>query len=263
MNTGTGGVVAKIGVESRERHVGVRQLTSPVTALRQHTLFPESIFESLSTASIGAYAVNVEQRILFWNRSAQNILGYSPDQVLGRRCYEVLVGITAGSLTPECQDGCPSIRCLQAGQIPGTLRLRMLCASGARKSVSLTPMVIGGGRNDAPLLVHLFSDGSESDGFDQAAESVRYELTRSGYDIVSDRSTTGAAQSDIPSLTPRELEVLRLVALGNQVSDISDELHISHHTVRNHIRNFRGKLGAASRLEAVVDALRLGILQLD
>ena len=226
-------------------------------------MFPESIFESLSTASIGAYAVNVEQRILFWNRSAQQILGYSAEQVLGRRCSDVLVGLAAGSLTPECQNGCPSIRCLQAGQIPGTLRLQMLCASGTRKSVSLTPMVIGGGSNDAPLLVHLFSDGTESEGLDQAAESVRHELTRSGYDIVSDRSSTDTAPTTVPSLTPRELEVLRLVALGSQVSDISEELHISHHTVRNHIRNFRGKLGAATRLEAVVDALRLGLLQLD
>ncbi len=231
--------------------------------MRQPTLFPESIFETLSTASIGAYAVNVEQRILFWNRSAQQILGYSTDQVLGRRCSEVLVGRAPGSLTPECEGGCPSIHCLQAGQIPGTLSLYMLCASGARKSVSLTPMVIGGGGNDAPLLVHLFSDGPESEGLDAAAESVRHELTRSGYDIVSDRSSDSPEQADVPSLTPRELEVLRLVALGNQVSEISADLHISPHTVRNHIRNFRSKLGATTRLEAVVDALRLGLLKLD
>lgn len=226
-------------------------------------MFPESIFETLSTARIGAYAVNVEQRILFWNRSAQQILGYSADQVLGRRCSEVLVGLAAGSLTPECEGGCPSIHCLQAGQIPGILSLHMLCASGARKSVSLTPMVIGGGGNDAPLLVHLFTDGPESEGLDQAAQSVRHELTRSGYDIVSDRSSAHSEQLDIPSLTPRELEVLRLVALGSQVSDISAELHISPHTVRNHIRNFRSKLEAATRLEAVVNALRLGLLKLD
>ena len=226
-------------------------------------MFPESIFETLSTASIGAYAVNVEQTILFWNRSAQQILGYSADRVLGRRCYDVLVGTTAGSLTPECQAGCPSILCLQSGQIPGILRLQMLCASGSRKWVSLTPMVIGGGQNDPPLLVHLFSDGPEPDGLDMAAESVRHELSQGGYDIVSDRVSTDMVTSETPSLTSRELEVLRLVALGSHVSDISAELHISPHTVRNHIRNFRSKLGANTRLEAVVDALRLGILRLD
>ncbi len=226
-------------------------------------MFPESIFDTLSTASIGAYAVNVEQTIVFWNETAQHILGYSANQVLGRRCYEVLVGTTEGSLTPECQAGCPSILCLQAGQIPGTNRLQMLCSSGARKSVSLTPMVIGGGQNDPPLLVHLFVDEPEAGGLDQAAESVRHELTQSGYDIVSDRTYADSAPSDTPSLTSRELQILRLVALGTQVSEISAELHISPHTVRNHIRNFRGKLGAATRLEAVVNALRLGILRLD
>ena len=223
-------------------------------------MFPESIFESLSTASIGAYAVNVEQRILFWNRSAQQILGYSEEQVLGRRCNEVLVGLAPGSLTPECEGGCPSIHCLQAGQIPGTLRLQMLCVSGARKSVSLTPMVIGGGSNDAPLLVHLFSDGPESGGLDLAAESVRHELTRSGYDIVSDRASTHSEQSDIPSLTPRELEVLRLVALGCGTPHIATRLGISQNTVRNHIRNMRNKLKAPNKLDAVLKGLRLGII---
>ena len=226
-------------------------------------MFPESIFDTLSTASIGAYAVNVEQTILFWNRAAQQILGYSADQVLGRRCYDVLVGTTAGSLTPECLAGCPSIRCLQAGQIPGSLRLEILCESGARKSVSLTPMVIGGGKNDAPLLVHLLADEPESEELDQAAESVRHELAQSGYEIVSDRTTSHSIPAKKPSLTSRESQVLRMVALGAQVSDISAELHISPHTVRNHIRNFRGKLGATTRLEAVVNALRLGILQLE
>ena len=226
-------------------------------------MFSKSIFDTLSTASIGAYAVDVEQTILFWNRTAQEILGYSADQVLGRRCYEVLVGTTAGSLTPRCRAGCPSIRSLQRGQIPGTLRLQMLCATGERKWVSLTPMVIGGGGDDAPLLVHLLAGEPEAEGLRQAAESVRHELTRSGYDIVSDETSGHSAPSDKPSLTRREMQVLRLVALGSQVSEISAELHISPHTVRNHIRNFRGKLGATTRLEAVVNALRLGILKLD
>ena len=222
-----------------------------------------SIFDILATSEIGAYAVTVDQTIIFWNSGAQRILGHSVDRVTGRRCNEVLSGLAAGSLAPECQRGCPSLRCLQVGKIPTTLRLRMLCATGVRKPVLLTPMVIGGEENDAPLLVHLFDDGTESQKLDRAAESVRDELTQGGYEIVSDHTEADVSFPVAPSLTARELEVLRLVSLGWQVPDISENLYISPHTVRNHIRHFRHKLKATNRLGAVVNAIRLGILELE
>lgn len=226
-------------------------------------MFHYSIFDILETAEIGAYAVTVDQTVQFWNREAQRILGFSAEEIVGQRCYEILAGLATGSMRPECEGGCSSIRCLQAGQIPETLRLRMLCKSGVRKSVSLTPMVIGGGRNDAPLLVHLFTDGRESDGLDQASETIRHELARGGYDVVSDRTGDRESLPEAPRLTPRETQALRLMALGCQVSEIAEQMGISPHTVRNHIRNFRRKLKAATRLEAVVNAIRLGILELD
>ena len=62
------------------------------------------------------------------------------------------------------------------------------------------------------------------------------------------------------TLTEREQEVLRLVALGWDTPRIAGELGISRHTVRNHIRNLRQKLQANTKLEAVVTGIRLGIL---
>ena len=50
------------------------------------------------------------------------------------------------------------------------------------------------------------------------------------------------------------------MALGRGTVDIAEELGISQHTVRNHVRHFRGKLNASTKLEAVLTALRLGIL---
>ena len=61
-------------------------------------------------------------------------------------------------------------------------------------------------------------------------------------------------------LTERELEVLRLLACGASTDEIVDELVISVHTVRNHIRNILTKLQARSRLEAVAVATRIGLL---
>jgi DNA-binding CsgD family transcriptional regulator len=68
----------------------------------------------------------------------------------------------------------------------------------------------------------------------------------------------GAAQA--MRLTPRQLEVLKLLAGGCSTDRIADRLQLSKETVRNHIRNVLRRLGAHSRLEAVARARALGII---
>jgi two-component system NarL family response regulator len=59
-----------------------------------------------------------------------------------------------------------------------------------------------------------------------------------------------------PRLTPRELEVLRLVARGRSNREIAAELVIAQDTVKNHVRNILGKLKLKSRTEAATYAVR-------
>jgi DNA-binding CsgD family transcriptional regulator len=61
-------------------------------------------------------------------------------------------------------------------------------------------------------------------------------------------------------LTPREREIVRLVALGGTAREIADELHISHDTVRTHVRNAMEKLHARSRAHLVAKALADGLV---
>lgn len=64
------------------------------------------------------------------------------------------------------------------------------------------------------------------------------------------------------ALTARELEVLQLLATGLTNRAIAQDLGISEHTVKFHVNAILGKLGAQSRTEAVVQALRDGLLLL-
>ena len=66
--------------------------------------------------------------------------------------------------------------------------------------------------------------------------------------------------SAVSTLTARELQVLRLMADPLHEREIANELHLSTHTVLNHIRNIRTKLETPNRLEAVLVAQRLGLL---
>ena len=59
-----------------------------------------------------------------------------------------------------------------------------------------------------------------------------------------------------PDLTPRQVEVLRLLEQGRSTPQIADELHVTTETVRNHVHNVLRTLGVHSRLEAVAAARR-------
>ena len=64
-----------------------------------------------------------------------------------------------------------------------------------------------------------------------------------------------------PQLSPREREVLQLLADGFSVSGISKQLFISESTTKTHISKVYDKLGAGNRAQALMSALKLGLLR--
>jgi len=64
------------------------------------------------------------------------------------------------------------------------------------------------------------------------------------------------------ALTPREAEILRLVASGNANKEIAARLSLTEETVKSHIRNILGKLGANDRTHAVAIGVKRGIIDL-
>jgi len=64
----------------------------------------------------------------------------------------------------------------------------------------------------------------------------------------------------VEPLTPREMEVLQLLAQGLTNKTIAERLGISDHTAKFHVNAILGKLGAQSRTEAIVQAARLGLV---
>ena len=64
------------------------------------------------------------------------------------------------------------------------------------------------------------------------------------------------------TLTSREVEVLREIARGRANKEIAQQLAISEHTVKDHLKNILGKLHVAGRTEAVTAAVQRGIIEL-
>jgi two-component system, NarL family, response regulator YdfI len=64
----------------------------------------------------------------------------------------------------------------------------------------------------------------------------------------------------VEALTPREVEVLRLMGDGLVNKEIADRLNISEHTAKFHVASILGKLQASSRTDAVAQGMRRGLI---
>ena len=97
-------------------------------------------------------------------------------------------------------------------------------------------------------------------GAGAAAARVTQALRRRGVRGIR-TGPRSAARENEAGLTARELEVLELVAEGMRNADIAERLVVSRKTIDHHVSAILGKLGAASRTQAVAEAGRRGILE--
>ena len=80
------------------------------------------------------------------------------------------------------------------------------------------------------------------------------------FQLARQRIGQASAETIIP-LSPRELEVVRLVAAGRTDGQIADELFISKKTASVHVASIKGKLGASTRVEIAMLAAHLGLAE--
>ena len=202
--------------------------------------------EALNRVPYGACVTDSENRIVFWNRGAEALVGHRREDAAGARCYDVIECRAVGGSAPLCAKGkgCPadgSSQDLGAAAAPGFFDAELICASGRGKSVTFVPLPQCPDAFGASVALKLFS---EREAKEDASASDSREIA-----------------GRCASLTPRETEVVQMLADGFETADIARELFVSVHTVLNHIRNARAKLKARNRLDLVVEAAREGLLE--
>ena len=112
---------------------------------------------------------------------------------------------------------------------------------------------------------YVLKSGADTDIVDAVRAAMRgdsYLYPSAVTTLVSDyveRSGRGEEQFDV--LTPRELEVLKLIAEANTSKEIADKLFISIKTVDRHRQNILEKLGMRDRVELTRYAIRRGLIQ--
>src|SRR5215212_1035418 len=108
-----------------------------------------------------------------------------------------------------------------------------------------------------PLASHSGATGSEASRPDALASGTSQAGSRQ---VGSSGSGRSRADAQMESLTPREIEVLRLLSQGQTNPQIAENLLVSRGTVKIHVQHIISKLGVSDRTQAAVRAIEAGLL---
>jgi DNA-binding CsgD family transcriptional regulator len=250
----------------------------------------EDLLELLADTASPAFATNDEQRIVFWNRGAEQLFGRDPADTVGLACFEVVQGRDAFG-NRFCYRECPVMTTHRWGEpVTGCEFVMPIGEEGT--GVSVTLLQIPGRGRCTGQLVHILRPmggaalrplpggrsfpgrvlgspqeagqtfkGGNGNGRPASAAgngNGRHQAAAGSSSRSEVRQITSMASNDVPPLTSREAEILRWVAAGLPNKEVARTLGISLATVRNHIHSILEKLEVHSKLEAVSLAFRRG-----
>jgi len=170
---------------------------------------------------------DVEGRFVHMNAAAERASGWSNADFLGRHFTDPLPADARASVVAQFR------RAVEHGE-PTDFETVFVDASGHRRGVRAQHL---------PL-----RDGDEIVGVLILAFGVRQPPSKP------------ISSTPHPRLTPRQREILELMASGRSTSEIATELTLSTETVRNHVRSVFRELHVHTRPEAIAAAQRLGLL---
>lgn len=204
----------------------------------------------------GVFCVDSGQRIVYWSEQAEGVLGHAAGEVLGKQCYDVLAGRDLQN-NRFCRPGCPVVASARRGDPVGDYDLLSRTRAGADTWLNVSVLVLKGKKQRRPSVVHLLRDVTERrrvEGLARRAIEALRELESGDGGNAAEDARPDLRPTPLPFLSRRELEVLRLLAGGLPTPQIAERLGISPVTARNHITHVVSKLGAKTRLQAVLYA---------
>jgi PAS domain S-box-containing protein len=217
---------------------------------------------ALDAIDEGVLVQDSETQVVYANRAAGELLGVDRDDLRGRselptpsECLS-----ESGEALPERWPGAEALRTgrpqrprVMGLQRPdGGMRWVRVSARPIGRSVLTSLLDITALRNaeeDAATLASRLNGGRGPRGANGNANS-------NGNGHKSSRSTAKGKGNGV--LSPREHQVVELLASGNTGEEVAERLGISPATVRVHVRNATGKLGASTRTQAVAIAVARG-----
>ncbi len=222
------------------------------------------LFDIVDNTADGAFIVNKDRNIIYWNNAARKILGYTSDEVINQPCYKILRGCDdKGRMI--CHHNCNISLCAFAGKVVPNYTLATCTKSGKMCWINISILTPSPSTDDdsLPVIIHLFRDATQAKQNEQFIHQMFDTFSEtSAQRQNTNKPTTSSGSTDfyIEALTNREYEVLSLLVHGSGTANIAQNLSISITTVRNHIQKILHKFQVHSRLEAVAYALEHGLV---
>jgi PAS domain S-box-containing protein len=215
------------------------------------------LFEALRDAADGAFVIDEGLRILYWNKAAETILGFGSDDMSGQFCYRLLHGYDEGRHL-ICKARCQVAKLASKSKPVPNHDIQITTKQGEERWLNMSVFTYRmDATNGKKVIVHLFHDLNHKEVDERVLSHLADVVNR--YQDVPHKSL--ADWELLPeALTPREREILSLLAEGHGTRDIAELLSISVNTVRNHIQNILQKFQVHTRLEAVAFAIKHNLI---
>ncbi|MGB7202695.1 MAG: LuxR C-terminal-related transcriptional regulator [Pyrinomonadaceae bacterium] len=217
-------------------------------------ILESQLAELLDGTADAAFAADLQGEIRTWNKAAERLFGYPASIAIGKPCSEI-VGGTVSTGIRVCCESCDVLDCVRAGKEVSNFDMEISTRSGKRVSVNVSLLVASNERTERRLAIHFLRDISEKKKSEQ--------LTKKILSIAKALVNGNGEASNMPPitpLTPQESNILHLLKSGKATKEITAELKISMATLRNHIYNLNQKLHTTSRIEAVIQAQKRGLI---
>lgn len=190
--------------------------------------------------------------VVGWNEAAASLLGRSADEMVGSPCHEILCGLDAFG-NRYCDQDCAIMKMAVRSEPARLFVLNVRHASGRQLPLRVSVLRLSSEEPSRFLMVHVLLPAEMRGRSMEGATLLGADSEVEGDEELSEMERLRA-------LTPRETEVLGLLASGNASQDVANELFISLTTVRTHIQNILRKLEVHSQLEAVALAFKRGLI---
>jgi PAS domain S-box-containing protein len=210
----------------------------------------DTAYQQISRGTASPVLVTDERwSIVAINPEAEKLLGCSSQEVQGQPCHAVLCGRDRYG-NHYCHEQCVVGTMAQRGEAVLPFELDVTSAGGEMVRAACSVIVLRDGPESR--IVHILTP------IPSATERASARPAGVDASISAAKCSTDPVQRY--ALTPRELEVLRLLAHGSDCHGIAKTLFISLPTVRNHVHNFLRKMGVHSQVEAVALAYREALI---
>jgi DNA-binding CsgD family transcriptional regulator len=210
------------------------------------------LLAALASSPDPVFVTDRHNHIVFWNRSAERVLGYSAEDIVGSPCAGALQGCDVYG-NRYCSESCPVTQMAVRNETVRHFDLRFRSKDQRTVMVDVSILNLAVRAPDHFLLVHVLRPSERPEALARAEETV--SPPRSPLTVVRESPDARARK-----LTSREVEVIGMLAAGHATPEIASRLHISTLTARNHIQNVLEKLEVHSKAEAVAFAFQKRLL---